>query len=287
MSQSGSTHPQLLCVIGDPIAHSLSPVMHQAAINALGLNYQYIACRVLPAELGDFVDDVRRTKRLAGFNVTLPHKETILPYLDEISELASRVGAVNTVYWQGNRLCGTNTDVAGFSYALESLGKSLSRKSACVLGAGGASRAIVYALGALGFSQVAVVNRTIEKAQALVESMSPHFPDTTLIASAWQHERLDSFVATSDFIINTTSIGLAGEPYPTLPFHRAKADAVACDIIYRPLLPPFLTQANASGLQCQNGMAMFIGQGQASFQLWTGQTPPVDVMEKALVPFLS
>lgn len=274
--------PELLAVIGDPIAHSLSPPMHMAAIRALRLNYLYVACHVRPGGLRRFVDEVRRGKRLAGFNVTLPHKEKIIPLLSGVSPLAKVVGAVNTVYWKGGKLWGTNTDVDGFALSLKDLGVPLRKRTACVFGAGGASRAVLFALGRLGFGAVAVVNRTQRRASRLAEEMQDHFSACTFSAFAWETAVLAELFPRTDFFINTTSIGLEGESYPPLPFEKARPGAVACDILYTPRNTSFLACARSNGLRVQNGVKMFVAQGSLAFRLWTGRAAPSGVMEEVL-----
>jgi shikimate dehydrogenase len=271
--------PELLAVIGNPVAHSLSPAMHTAAIRALRLNYLYIACHVRPGGLRRFVDEVRRSKRLAGFNVTLPYKEKIIPLLSGISPLAKAVGAVNTVYWKGGKLWGTNTDVDGFAQSLKDLGVPLRKRAACVFGAGGASRAVLFALGRLGFETVAVINRTERRGARLSAEMQDHFSACTFSAFAWEDAVLKELFPRMNFFINTTSIGLEGEAYPPLPFEKARPDSVACDILYTPHNTSFLACARANGLRVQNGVKMFVAQGALAFRLWTGRTAPNGVME--------
>lgn len=282
MNRVFSAVPKLLAVIGDPISHSLSPVMHQAAIDAAGLNYLYIACHVTPRKLATFVQTVRSERSLAGFNVTLPHKEKIIRHLDGITDVARAIGAVNTVYWKQDKLWGTNTDSLGFQQALLALKQPYKGKAACVFGAGGASRAIVYALEEFGFSRIILVNRTVKKARALAHAFASYFPKSHVDVLPWEFSVLQNVFSEIDYFINTTSIGLSGDSFPRLPFKVAKPSAVACDIIYRPARTPFLQLAHRHGLRCQNGMPMFIGQGAMAFKLWTGKSPDVQIMEEAL-----
>ncbi len=286
VSKSSAQHrksdPQKFAVIGDPIAHSLSPFMQQAAFDALRISASYFPLEVAALDLPALVSALREEKVLAGLNVTLPHKEHILPLLDGASQLAKAVGAVNTVFWDGDALWGDNTDVEGFTAGLLPALKSLRGKRAIVFGAGGASRAVLYALGKGGVREGWIVNRSVDKARALAHYFSTRFPHTRYQAVAWEDMSWQRALETADLLVNATSLGLGNSVFPKIPFRAAKKTALAYDLLYTPFETSFLKQAKRAGLQTRNGLVMFVVQGGRSFFRWTGKRAPLDVMEKAV-----
>ena len=223
-----------LAVIGFPIAHSLSPQMHQAALDAMGLPYCYTRKEVKPEELAAFFEAVKRTHSFEGFNVTIPHKEAILPCLDYVDPLARAIGAVNTVYWNEDRLCGTNTDVLGFSEALFSLNLSFSTKRACILGAGGAARAVLAALSEspFSFTKVYILNRTTKRAQTLAQDFSSLYPNTTFQAISTTDPHLESVFSEVSIVVNALSLKTDDNFFAALPFDRTRLDTLFSDINY-------------------------------------------------------
>ncbi|MGC8667588.1 MAG: shikimate dehydrogenase [Chthonomonadales bacterium] len=274
---------KVLGVFGYPVAHSLSPAMHNAAIAALGLHYVYIPFSVPPAELGAAIRSIRALG-IVGVNLTIPHKERALAFLDEVAPDALEVGAVNTLCQAGERLVGYNTDGAGFLAPLRARGISVKGMRVLVVGAGGAARSVVYALVHEG-AHVIVTNRNPERAAALVESVN-----CSLRAGAeWlpldASEELARRASAADMWVNTTPVGMHPheDAEPPVPVERLRGRMVVYDLIYNPLETRLLSAAKRVGAVAINGVAMLVGQGAASFRLWTGIEAPADVMERAVL----
>ena len=245
-------------IIGWPLGHTMSPTLHNWGFGELGLDALYEAWPLEPNDLPAFIDRVRKTP-IEGLSVTIPHKQAIMPLLDAVSERARKVGAVNTLYWAGGKLCGENTDVIGVVAPLRSLDPL--PRSAVVLGAGGAARAAVAGFLELGIPRVAVSNRTLAKAEALAA-------DFNVECVAWE-ARMD---APWEMICNTTPLGMAGSLADASPWDadRFAPGCVAYDIVYNPLETRFLAEAGAAGRRTVSGLEMFLHQGLAQFRLWTG-----------------
>jgi shikimate dehydrogenase len=269
---------RLIALIGDPVAHSVSPAMQNAAFNALGLNYVYLAFQVPFASLGDAISGIRGLE-LRGANITIPHKTAVLPLLDKIDEQAKRIGAVNTLVSEGGKLIGHNTDAPGFLAALRSSGFEPKGEKAVVLGAGGAARAIVFALLDAG-STVAFVNRSPEAAIALAR-------ETGASAFELSVSGLQSAMAGASLIVNATSVGMSPDIDSTpLPTHLLRPSLVVFDAVYRPRQTRLLREAKAAGCRTVEGIEMLIEQGALAFELWTGQAAPREVMRQAAVKAL-
>jgi shikimate dehydrogenase len=271
-------HAKLICLIGDPVEHSISPIIHNEVFRALNLNYVYLAFRVLPEDLMDAVRGLRALG-VVGFNVTIPHKVSVMKYLDELSPDAEVVGSVNTVVNMGGRLVGYNTDYLGVVNTFKNLGIKLEGTSATVLGAGGASRAVIYALILGGVERVFIVNRTLEKAVSLASEFSIKFPNTSLIPMSLTQENLREAIQKSHIVINTTSVGMYPRTEESLvPSDLLRSDLVVMDVVYNPLETKLLRDAKAVGAKVIDGVNMLVYQAVASFKLWTGIDPPVDMM---------
>jgi shikimate dehydrogenase len=271
-------HAKLICLIGDPVEHSISPIIHNEVFRALNLNYVYLAFRVLPEDLMDAVRGLRALG-VVGFNVTIPHKVSVMKYLDELSPDAEVVGSVNTVVNRGGRLVGYNTDYLGVVNTFKNLGIKLEGTSATVLGAGGASRAVIYALVLGGVERVFIVNRTLEKAVSLAGEFSIKFPNTSLIPMSLTQENLREAIQKSHIVINTTSVGMYPRTEESLvPPDLLRSDLVVMDVVYNPLETKLLRDAKAVGAKVVDGVNMLVYQAVASFKLWTGIDPPVDMM---------
>ncbi len=271
-------HAKLICLIGDPVEHSISPIIHNEVFRALNLNYVYLAFRVLPEDLMDAVRGLRALG-VVGFNVTIPHKVSVIKYLDELSPDAEVVGSVNTVVNRSGRLVGYNTDYLGVVNTFKNLGIKLEGTSATVLGAGGASRAVVYALILGGVERVFIVNRTLEKAVSLAGEFSIKFPNTSLIPMSLTQENLREAIQKSHIVINTTSVGMYPRTEESLvPSDLLRSDLVVMDVVYNPLETKLLRDAKAVGAKVIDGVNMLVYQAVASFKLWTGIDPPVDMM---------
>lgn len=253
-----------LAVIGHPIAHSLSPQLHEQWLRASGLFGRYEAIDATPDELPALFAAMREGD-WDGFNVTIPYKEVVVRYLDDLDEAAKHAGAVNTVYKRDGRLIGTNTDGAGLVQALMPYTDFTGR--VLIVGAGGAARGIVQALPT---RDVTIVNRTVERAKALADTFGVVY--TTF-------DEMD--VSRYDVIIQTTSVGMDERSTP-LSLEGLRQNTVVCDIIYRPLVTPMLQEAKRRGAKVVTGVAMFVGQGALSFEKWTGVKPDETVGKKLI-----
>jgi shikimate dehydrogenase len=275
-SRSPSASPAFVGLIGHPVGHSVSPVFQQAAFDALGLAFRYEAWDTTADGLTVRLASLR-AEPFAGANVTVPYKEAVTRLLDRISDEAAAVGAVNTIVRDGDRLLGYNTDIAGFLDALRfEGGLDVHGVRACVLGAGGAARAAVYALLSGGVARVSVHNRTRERADALVSSLDPG--DGRLVAAGGD---AGAAVAGCDLIVNCTSMGMAGSALAgasPLPAAQIPPGAFVYDIVANPAITPLLAAARSRGCRTLGGLPMLVRQGAAAFTLWTGRPAPLDVM---------
>lgn len=276
-------------IFGDPIGHTLSPAMHNAAFNALGLNAVYIPFHVksnLPGELKAAVESIRALG-LLGVNVTIPHKEKVLKYLDEIEPHAMDLGAVNTIVNKDGKLIGYNTDGAGYLLSLrDETGFKAGRKRAVIIGAGGAARSIVYSILAAKPVSVVIANRTLRRAEALARSFARKFDSTDIIAAPLDKDSLFEHFVKADLVVNTTSTGMMGKGELDLPLGALPARAVVSDIVYRPLRTGLIKNAEKLGLKTHGGLGMLVRQGAIGFELWTGKKAPVKVMEAAALKAL-
>ncbi|HET7037971.1 MAG TPA: shikimate dehydrogenase [Thermomicrobiaceae bacterium] len=261
-------------LIGYPVEHSLSPVMQQAAFDALGIPARYELWPTLPAELAERVAGLRRPDAL-GANVTVPHKTQVLALVDEVSPLARRAGAVNTIVNRAGRLYGDNTDVPGFLAPLKARGHDFAQTDAVILGAGGAARAVAVALAGAGCRGVLVANRTPERGAALARELGAPLTAAALDA------RLAGPLARAALLVNATAIGWNGEALPLDPalLDSLPPGSLVYDLTYR--RTPLLRAAEARGLATLDGFAMLVQQGVAAFRLWTGQEPPAELMRAA------
>jgi shikimate dehydrogenase len=266
-------------VFGYPVRHSWSPIMHNAAFEALGLNYIYVPFSVHPDNLEAAVGGIRAFD-LVGVNVTIPHKERVLDFLDWVSDDARRTGSVNTIHNVGGVLKGYSTDGPGLIRALRAAGKSTEGSRAIVLGAGGSARAAAYSL-ASGGAQVTVLNRTFARGLALSESLNSIFGAGNVSAFALDSREARQAVADADLLVNCTSAGMhpdtESQPIPSEWLHGG---LFVYDQIYNPPQTGLLRAAAAIGAKRSNGIGMLVYQGAIAFEIWTGQSPPVDVMEK-------
>jgi shikimate dehydrogenase len=279
---------KLLGVIGYPIAHSLSPIMHNAAIAYLEADYAYLPFPVLPEHLEQAIVGFAAIG-VQGFNVTIPHKQAVIPFLSEISEIAQAVGAVNTVYRTEQGWGGTNTDVTGFLAPLYIQQRHWGKTAAVVLGNGGAARAVVAGCAQLGCTQLQVVGRDRQKLEAFHRGWANSPLSPTLSVHLW--EDLPQLLPQADLLINTTPIGMYphndASPLTLDEIKLLKAGAIAYDLIYTPRPTTFLQLAEKQGAIAIDGLEMLIQQGAAALQLWLGQPVPVEVMRRSLKAVLS
>lgn len=256
-------------VIGHPINHSKSPIIHGHWIAQFGLNGSYEAIDIAPADLRARVAQMA-ADGYAGFNVTIPHKEEIFKLCDEVDEKARLIGAVNTVKIDGGKLYGTNTDAFGFieNIKYEVPGFEFTRGPAFVLGAGGAARAVVYGLLQEGVPHITIVNRTRDKAEAIAAMARGKI---SVVDWDARHDALHD----AAIIINTTALGMTGKDALDLSLAHAKDGAVVTDIVYTPLMTDLLKQAKIKQLQYVTGIGMLLHQARPAFRLWFGVMPTV------------
>ncbi|MBM2812757.1 MAG: Shikimate 5-dehydrogenase alpha [Chloroflexi bacterium] len=274
---------QVAYVIGQPIAHSLSPTMHNAAFAALGIDARYEAIEIAAVDLSRWIQSIRRPD-LLGFNVTVPHKEAVAREVDRLEGDAQETGAVNTVMVDresssGWKLIGTNTDTIGFRRSLiEEAGVSLQGQRILLLGAGGAARAIAYAALKDGAADLVVANRDETRARRLVKQLFRVNTSTQTRAIAMTDPSLAEELATATLVVNATTVGLGTDEMPVDP---ARITGMVVDIVYRPLKTAFLRAAEEHGLRVLGGLGMLVYQAAAAFELWTGATAPIDIMRNA------
>ena len=275
-----------LGILGYPLRHSASPAFQQAALDHLGLDARYERWEVAPERLAERVGQLRGPD-LLGFSVTVPHKETVMPLLDAVDDAARAIGAVNTVVSRDGRLEGANTDLEGFLRALREDGAYAPRGGrALVLGAGGAARAVAYALLVEGAASVAIANRSPERARILAEELGARFP-ARVQAFHLDAEALAPLLgadASVDLLVNCTSLGMAHGPDPDaspVPAGLIPGTALVYDLVYNPQETPLLAAARRAGARTLGGLPMLVYQGAAAFRMWTGREAPIDVMMKA------
>lgn len=268
-------------IIGWPVAHSRSPQMQNAAFQALGMDCVFVPFAVPPHQLAEAVQGLR-SLGVAGWNVTIPHKSAIMPFLDQLSPEAVRAGAVNTVVNQDGCLIGYNTDGAGLLISLErDLGCPVAGKRIVVLGAGGAARGAVAALTEAGAAAITVVNRTLATASQLAAELQVHMPSTSVIAAA-DFSMLPQLLPEADLLINATSLGLRGEEIAGLDLALLPAAAKVYDMVYGASSTPLVSSARRRGLQACDGLGMLAAQGELAFCHWTGVSPPEGLMPMAV-----
>lgn len=266
-------------LIGHPVAHSLSGAMQQAALDHLGIDATYELWDRTPAQLAETIAELRSDDFL-GANVTIPHKERVVPLVDRQTDEAHATGAVNTLTRDGRKLVGHNTDVTGFKVALDKLvGRQKMPRHAVVLGAGGGSRAVVYGLIREGFQRVVVFNRHLHRAEQMVKHFGRSASHMDLRAMPWHESIIEAELAKTRVLVNATSIGL-GEDVSPIPAEILPSDLLVLDLIYRNTR--LLRDAAAAGCATADGELMLLHQGAASFTLWTGQPAPIEVMHDAL-----
>ena len=277
-----------LGLIGHPLAHSISPTIHLAALQALNLSGEYKLYPVYPLPRGEprlkqLIESVRYGK-ITGMNVTVPHKESLLPWLDELTATAKAIGAANTIYLENGKVTGDNTDASGFLNDIKSSSLWMKNGSALILGAGGAARAVCYALAQSGW-RIRVASRRVPQAERLVKDIArslftKEYPMNSLELNS---AAIQPILESCDLIINTTSVGMSPKdnfsPWPSdllLPSY-----AKVYDLVYSPTETAFLKQAHAAGCQIRNGLGMLVEQAALAFKLWTGLIASKDAMFEA------
>jgi shikimate dehydrogenase len=266
-------------LIGHPVSHSLSGAMQQAAFDAQGVDATYELWDRPPIELPEAVAELRGDEFL-GANLTIPHKERVVPLVDRLTEEAHATGAVNTLTREGKRLVGHNTDVIGFRTALDRLvGKQKMPKQAVVLGAGGGARAVIFGLITEGFQRIIVFNRHLHRGEGMVKHFARSAAHMELRAMPWHESIIEAELSKSKLLVNATSIGLVGDETP-IPGEIIPPELLVLDLIYN--RTRLLREAEAAGCTVMDGELMLLHQGAAAFTLWTGQPAPFEIMQSAL-----
>ncbi len=274
----------VLCVIGHPIEHSMSPIMHNAALKDLSLDYVYVAFNIPPNDLKKAVLGFKMFN-IKGINVTIPYKENIIPYLDEIDPLAEKIGAVNTIKNEGKYLIGKNTDASGAKKALLDAGCEISGKKALILGAGGAAKAVSFAISE-DLDALYIANRTEKRSIKLAKDLT----NKTAIKAIGKNmsiNTLKNLLDEVDILINTTPLGM----YPDIeesPISEEmlRNDLFVFDIVYNPLETRLIKEASKIGCKTLGGLDMFVNQGALAFEWWTGKKPNLNLMKEKVVEFL-
>jgi shikimate dehydrogenase len=274
---SGKT--QICGIIGDPVDHTISPGMHNAAFKETGLDFIYVPFRVKKEYLADAIKSLKALN-IRGLNVTLPHKVNAMAYMDEIDDLARYTGAINTIVNQDGYLKGYNTDASGFIKALAAEKVQPEGKNVIVIGAGGASRAISFILADKG-ANLTILNRHPETAQKLADRLSGLFRKN-IYALELNSQNLEAVLDQAHLLVNTTSVGMYPESdVSPVPSSLIRPGTVVFDIIYNPLKTHLLAGAEKQGAKIIGGIEMLVQQGAAAFELWTGQQAPARTMKKA------
>lgn len=273
---------RIVGIFGDPVAHSFSPLMHNAALAAAGIDAVYVPFHVTPARLREAVGAIR-TLGLLGVNLTIPHKEAACALVDELDPAATLSGAINTIVCRDGRLIGCNTDGRGLLRAIhEDLGRGVEGKRVLILGAGGAARAALVALAGAGAAWIGVANRTPERAHQLLASMAPYFAGTAFAAFTLGADLPDQLDGAVDLLINSTAVGLQGVAFPWSPTSCVRAGGALYDMVYGREPTSLVLAARSAGLVAADGLAMLAGQGEEAFRLWFGSPPPPGLMRAAL-----
>ncbi|MCP4678492.1 MAG: shikimate dehydrogenase [Deltaproteobacteria bacterium] len=287
---SPDTGTRRVCLIGWPVAHSVSPAMQNAAFAAVGLDWEYSLLPVKPGQARVEIAVANlRLGRFAGANVTVPHKQAVMPYLQKLSEAARAIGAVNTIcVTKGGDLEGHNTDAAGFLADLDENDVNPEGMDALVIGAGGSARAVAYALAERGARRIAILGRTQERAALLAEGFAPRFPDVTFDVSPLA-DGLEKETERAGLVINCTPVGMAYAeatlpvPLDALPFREG---SIFYDLVYNPQKTPLMVCSAKRNAGTLSGLGMLVHQGAKAFEIWTGKKAPLDVMHRAALEYL-
>jgi len=265
-------------IIGHPVKHSLSPLMQTEAFREVGVDAVYVPFEVEPENLKEAVNGLRALS-VKGFNVTVPHKERVVELLDFLTEDAEVLGAVNTVKNENGELTGYNTDAEGFLRSLVEEGVELSGKRVLMFGAGGAARAVGYALLKGGVKFLSVVNRNFSRAKAVAELLGKR---GNVLVYPLKESAIEVLLKDADLIVNTTSVGMREDDPPLFDYSKIPEGITVVDVIYNPPETPLLKAAKEKGCKTVNGLGMLIHQGAVAFEIWTGREAPVERMREVL-----
>lgn len=286
MRHSISGKTKVCGVIGDPIEHTMSPVMHNTAFRELGLDYVYLAFRVKGEGLAQAIEGIRALG-ISGLNVTIPHKVAVIPFLDELDPLARKIGAVNTIVNDAGFLRGYNTDASGFLRALRDRGFEPEGKQVAILGAGGASRAISFVLAESGANLV-ILNRwqELDWAEELARQINDTFKKEVKALES-DEANLEAALDRADIVVNATSVGMSPHiDESPVPARLLRPDLAVFDIVYNPLKTRLATEAARAGAETVMGLDMLVWQGALSFEMWTGKEAPVELMKREAIRVL-
>ena len=273
---SGKT--QICGLIGDPVEHSVSAAMHNAAFEAMHLDYVYLPFKVSRDMLIAAINGMRALN-IRGLNVTIPHKVAVIPFLDKLDSLSSKIGAVNTIVNDNGFLTGYNTDAEGFIRPLLEKDIETAGKHVLIVGAGGAARAVAFALMDKG-AKLVLINRSTEKAKELANQLSNHFSGT-VEAVALNIRNLEKAMQSTEIVVNTTSIGMgAGASETPVPSQFLRKGIILYDVVYNPMRTRLLREAESAGAVTIGGADMLAWQGALSFEKWTGKRAPIELMKQ-------
>ena len=281
---SGRT--QIFGIFGYPVRHTLSPQMHHAAFEALGLQNAYLPFEVHPDQLKKAVESIVPLG-IRGVNVTIPHKKNVIPFLDQIDPEAKKMGAVNTIKNEAGRLIGFNTDGRGFVASLREAGVDPAGMTVLLIGAGGAARGLSVALLDAGVSEMHILARRAEAGLRLAEHLKSFSPGFKISSQGFDVRNQIVKGNTPVLLINTTPLGMGTEDPLPFPLSQIGATWVIADLIYRPYETPLLTEAKKIGALTVPGLGMLLHQGALAFEIWTGHLPPIEIMRQALLDAFS
>ena len=272
---------ELTGVFGDPVDGNPTGVIMEAGYEAAGLNYRYITCKVLPEDFEGAMQGMR-AMNMRGVNLTMPHKIKVIPHLDELSQAARIIGAVNTVVSRDGRLFGENSDGKGFVRSVVEAGIDLKGKRITMLGAGGAAKAIGVECALAGAEKIVIINRNTERGMELVKTITEN-TDTKAEYLPWNGTA--DIPADTQILINATCVGLHPEVdcCPNVNYDQIGSDMVVCDVVFNPAMPLFLRKAEQQGARVITGLGMLVNQAALNFEIWTGVKAPREIMMQALI----
>jgi shikimate dehydrogenase len=273
-------------IFGYPIGHSLSPLMHNTAFAHHGLDAMYLPFAVHPAHIEIAVKSIAAL-HICGVNVTIPHKQAVMAWLDDLAPEARLIGAVNTIYLRDGGLHGYNTDGIGFLRALEEAGSEVAGRTVMLLGAGGAARAIAVQLCLSGIRRLYLANRTSTRAEALAAFLKQNVPHADISVVSMGESSLAAHLPHTDIVVNATSVGMHPRDPLVLPATELSPRHLVCDIVYRPLSTPLLRAAQRQGARTVDGLGMLLHQGAKAFEIWTEHAFPIPLIRARLLEALA
>lgn len=273
---------KIVGILGYPLDHSLSPAIFNYIFEKLKFNWCYLPFPLSSPDKISYFLECFKDMGFVGLNVTMPYKELVLPYLDELSAFARIAGAVNVIHLQDGALLGYNTDGRGFVDSLKEVGEEVKNKTVVVIGAGGAARSAVLSLGMEGVKKIVLVNRTLERGEKLVSLLHSRFPEVEAVVLGLSSE-VKPYLSEADILVNATSVGMDGLSMPLNDeaLSALPASSLVCDMIYSPSETPLLKWAKDSGRRSLNGLSMLLYQAQGSFQVWEGSELDLGLLREA------